>query len=40
LGDAADKAADKIRTAVEKKEKRPDDADVPEATPPGGDRAE
>jgi hypothetical protein len=40
LGDAADKAADKIRTAVEKKEQRPDDADAPEATPPEGDRAE
>ncbi len=41
FGDAADKAADKIRGAAEKREQqRPDEADAPEATPPRGDRAE
>lgn len=40
FGDAADKAADKIRAAAEKREQRPDEADAPEATPPAGDRAE
>jgi len=40
LGVAADKAADKIRTATEKREQQPDEADTPEATPPEGERAE
>lgn len=41
FGEAADKAADKIRTAAEKREQRPDEAQPPEAPPPQeGDRAE
>ena len=40
FGEAADKAADKIRTAADKREQRSDEADAPEATPPEGDRAE
>ena len=40
FGEAADRAADKVRTAAEKREQRSDKAEAQEATPPEGDRAE
>jgi hypothetical protein len=40
FGEAADRAADKMRTAAEKRERRSDEAEAQEATPPEGDRAE